>query len=124
MKGGDRVGEVIDIKAKRRGERRHIRLNLEKLKGLLGITSDDFTTAEQWILGAILLGIIKTECVAYEFKQHDHALIFISMQQLATAGRPIDLITVTEQLNNNKWLDKVGGTVYLAMLADGTKERG
>ena len=36
---------------------------------------------------------------------------------MAERGRPIDLVTVTEELKNREALDKVGGAAYLASLA-------
>ena len=77
-------------------------------------------TAEQWILGRILLGRIKVEEVLdLPFGSHANEFVFFSMKQLVERGEPVDLITLTEQLNKNGWLDRVGGAQYIAHLADG-----
>jgi replicative DNA helicase len=75
-------------------------------------------TAEQWILGSILLGYINIKDVTCVFNADINEFVYFSMKQLAADGAPIDLITLAEQIHKNGWLDRVGAS-YLAELADG-----
>jgi replicative DNA helicase len=78
--------------------------------------------AEQAILGAILIEPsvftsvherIRTE----DFYRQAHQKLFQVMNDLAERGKPIDLITLTAELQNKKWLDEIGGIPYLTELA-------
>lgn len=79
--------------------------------------------AERAVLGAIIInnhafyrviGTIDTESF---FKDH-HRKIFAAMRNLAEASRPIDLLTLTDQLITNGDLKDVGGPAYLSSLVD------
>lgn len=78
--------------------------------------------AEQAVLAAILnfrdgifevTDIIKQPDVFYDPR---HSFIFESALQLFEANKPIDLITLSEQLQKNQKLEKIGGRSYLAEL--------
>lgn len=77
--------------------------------------------AEVSVLGSILfddqamsraLEVIKAE----HFYQDSHQKIFTACCTLFESNRPIDLITVTEELKKKNLLDQVGGASYLAQL--------
>jgi replicative DNA helicase len=79
--------------------------------------------AEQSVIGSILLDpesihtvlpLIRTD----DFYQAAHQEIYYAMVQLAEQSRPIDLLTVTDQLTKNGKLELVGGAGYLSSLAD------
>jgi replicative DNA helicase len=80
--------------------------------------------AERAVLGSILhnnnsfyrvIGTIDTE----DFFKESHRKIFATMRELAAETRPIDLITLKEELAKRAQLDSVGGTSYVSSLTDG-----
>ena len=81
--------------------------------------------AEQAIVGGILINndaftqivdIISDE----DFYKEAHALIYEGMLALYNRDDPIDVITLSQVLKEKGVLDKVGGTEYLASLAEAT----
>ncbi len=81
--------------------------------------------AEQAVLGGLMLSNGAFDTVASvisekDFFASDHQLIFETMRQLSAEQKPLDLITLSESLENNSQLDHVGGSVYLAELANNT----
>src|SRR5690625_87534 len=78
--------------------------------------------AEQAVIGAIFL---EPEAFASasellmpdDFYRAGHQRIFATMMKLSDRGEPIDLVTVTTMLSNEKTLDEVGGVSYLTDLA-------
>lgn len=78
--------------------------------------------AEQAVLGAIFLEhealITATDIlVAEDFYRVSHQRIFHVMVRLAERGEPVDLVTVTAELEKLKQLEEVGGVSYLTDLA-------
>jgi replicative DNA helicase len=78
--------------------------------------------AEQAILGAVFLEqealVTASETVTSgDFYRPSHQRIFQVMIELGERGEPVDLITVTAELENRKWLEDVGGVTYLTDLA-------
>ena len=76
---------------------------------------------EEAVLGALMLEndaysmvseILKPEC----FYEKSHEMIFSAIVDLAAAQRPIDMLTVTEQLRKRGELDAVGGPFYISQL--------
>ena len=80
--------------------------------------------AERAILGAILLDN-STYSQAAELLNADdfcldsHRRIYMRMMELGENGRPIDFVTLTEQLGQNKEIEAVGGAAYVMSLTDG-----
>lgn len=79
--------------------------------------------AEQSVLGAMLIDheavLRATEIVRpQDFYRDAHKHIFEVMLDLSERGEAIDLITVTEELRQREFLDQVGGTAYVAGLAN------
>ncbi|MBQ6436355.1 replicative DNA helicase [bacterium] len=79
--------------------------------------------AERSLLGAIMIdpeAIYKVADVLDEsnFYQAEHQLIFKAMRQLYEQNKPIDAITLSDQLKKNKQLRQAGGAVKLAELAN------
>ncbi|NBI29206.1 replicative DNA helicase [Chengkuizengella marina] len=79
--------------------------------------------AEQAVLGAILLDsealiaaleIIKED----DFYKTSHQRIFETIISLGEDQEPIDLVTVTARLQDQQWLEDVGGVSYLSELAN------
>jgi len=52
-----------------------------------------------------------------DFYRHEHQLIFMAIQQLVSASKPADVITVFEQLQMLGKASEVGGLTYLNALA-------
>ncbi len=76
---------------------------------------------EEAVLGAIMLekdaviaviDILKPE----SFYKDVHQKIYRIILDLSTSDRPIDILTVTEELKKNKQLDEVGGPYYISSL--------
>lgn len=79
--------------------------------------------AEQSVLGAILLdreAVYKAMKLVdpEDFYREDHRLIYEAMLTLNEDSRPVDLITVSEQLRQQGNLEKSGGVAYIASLAE------
>jgi replicative DNA helicase len=55
-----------------------------------------------------------------DFFAQDHQLIFQTMRILSSESKPLDVITLSETLQNTNELEQVGGTAYLVELADNT----
>ena len=80
--------------------------------------------AERSILGAILLDDKAVLTVFETLKSQDfylesHRRVFEKMLQLMNNSRPIDLVTLKEELQRANELESVGGAAYLASLTDG-----
>ena len=78
--------------------------------------------AEQSVLGAVFLSkealITAMEMLRPEdFYKTAHQRIFKTMMDLYEKGEPVDLVTVTAELQDHKLLDEVGGVPYLTALA-------
>jgi len=77
--------------------------------------------AERAVLGSIMLrpnGLYEIEDILSPdaFYADKHRIIFHTMISLAGRHEPIDLLSVTSSLKENKELDRVGGTSYLTEL--------
>jgi replicative DNA helicase len=79
--------------------------------------------AERSVLGAVLINSnafyrviekIDTE----DFFKDAHRLVFTAMRKLAEQNRPIDIVTVKEELARTGVLDRVGGAAYVSSLID------
>ncbi len=84
--------------------------------------------AERSILGAILLdNFAYNEAAEFlkpdDFSLESHRRIYSRMMDLRESSRPVDLITLSEELDRNKELDSVGDIAYLSGLVDGVPER-
>jgi replicative DNA helicase len=80
--------------------------------------------AERSILGAILLDDKAVLSVFESLKSQDfyldsHRKIYEKMLQIMNNSRPIDLVTLKEELQRANELEAVGGAAYLAGLTDG-----
>src|SRR5579859_3302402 len=80
--------------------------------------------AERAILGAILLvnfayNQAAESLHAEDFSLDSHRRIYLRMMELVESGRPVDFVTLTEQLGQHKEIEAVGGVVYVTSLTDG-----
>ena len=78
---------------------------------------------EKVVLGALMLErdaystiseLLRKEC----FYDKKHELIFEAITDLALSGRPVDLLTVNEQLKKNGTLKDAGDVVYISELTN------
>ncbi|HMI77097.1 MAG TPA: replicative DNA helicase [Buchnera sp. (in: enterobacteria)] len=81
--------------------------------------------AEQSVLGGLMLDnerwdTVSERVVADDFFSLPHQLIFREMQRLLELGNPIDLITLSESLEQQGILENVGRFSYLAELSKNT----
>jgi replicative DNA helicase len=81
------------------------------------------TEVEQAVLGAMLMQkeaigkaieTIDKDC----FYRDDHQKIFEALIHLYDENKPVDIITVSEELSSRKQLDQVGGRMYLIELTE------
>lgn len=84
--------------------------------------------AERSILGAILLDNLAYNQAAEHLKAEDfsldsHRRIYSRMMDLAESSRPIDLITLVEELDRRKELEAIGDVAYVSSLLDGVPDR-
>lgn len=78
--------------------------------------------AESSVLGGLLLDNgawdrVGDLLVDQDFYRHEHKLIYAAMGALINASKPADVITVSEQLQNQGKADEMGGLAYLNALA-------
>ncbi|AGJ61347.1 Replicative DNA helicase [Candidatus Moranella endobia PCVAL] len=78
--------------------------------------------AEQSVLGGLMLDNERWDNIAEiitsnDFLNRPHRLIFTEMQRLLELGNPIDLITLSESLEQKGELETVGGFGYLAEIS-------
>lgn len=81
--------------------------------------------AEQAVLGGLMLDNERWDTVTEilterDFYTRQHRIIFAEMTTLVSKGRPIDLITLTHEIEEKGALDSVGGFAYLAELSKNT----
>jgi replicative DNA helicase len=84
--------------------------------------------AERSILGAIMLDNLAFNQAAEHLKPEDfsldsHRRIYSRMVDLAESSRPIDIITLVEELDRNKELQSIGDAGYVSSLLDGVPDR-
>ncbi len=84
--------------------------------------------AERSLLGAILLdNTLYTDAGAAlkpdDFFLDAHRRVYSRMLEMADTNRPIDIVTLSEELSRHKKLEAVGGVAYLSSLTDGTPRR-
>ncbi|WP_026957886.1 MULTISPECIES: replicative DNA helicase [Aliagarivorans] len=81
--------------------------------------------AEQAVLGGLMLDNnawdgVAEKVVAQDFYQRPHQHIFNAMARLAEKGSPVDLVTVSEELERQEQLEDIGGFAYLGEIAKNT----
>ncbi|MDD8020288.1 MAG: replicative DNA helicase [Acidobacteriota bacterium] len=80
--------------------------------------------AEKTVLGGILvnnayLNVVLSSLTSEDFYKDNHRQILDTMVKLMDKGQPIDLLTLSEELQKSGHLEEVGGAAYLASLMDG-----
>jgi putative DNA primase/helicase len=82
---------------------------------------------ERALIGSVLLSNSLWEQASVlreqDFSLSAHQRIFKRMRDLVESGRPIDMITLVEELDRHHEVDAIGGVAYLSSLIDGVPER-
>ena len=86
-------------------------------------TTPPSTEAERTTLGALLIDPDKMIDVAPLLSHEDfhdpiHAAIYKAIQKLYEERRPIDFVTLADTLRENPAIERIGGSAFLASLAD------
>ena len=81
--------------------------------------------AEQSVLGGLMLDneawmVVGDKLVEEDFYRQDHRLIFRAISKMALQQKPVDVLTLTEWLRENRLLEDAGGLAYLALMARDT----
>ena len=81
--------------------------------------------AEQAVLGGLMLDNSTWDQIAdrldeSDFYRGDHRLIFRAIRRLSETGKPFDLLTLAEWLEDNNQLQDAGGFAYLGVLVRDT----
>ena len=79
--------------------------------------------SEQSVLGCVLIDEKAPMDILTELKENDfyleaHKIIFHAMYQVYSASRPVDLVTLVDELDNENMLESVGGYDYIATLTN------
>jgi replicative DNA helicase len=79
--------------------------------------------AEKSLLGAVLideetLADISEHVHPKDFYEKRHAIIYSGMMRLYEKHKPVDLLTLTDELKRKKELDTIGGSAYLTELTN------
>lgn len=93
---------------------------VEKLK-----TPPHSIEAEQSVLGSMLIAPdswdkVAETVIAEDFYNRSHQIIYSGIIRLLEKSQPVDLITVSEDLEHREELEDAGGFAYLAELAKNT----
>jgi replicative DNA helicase len=98
-----------------------VKNNSEAIPLDLGKMPPQAIELEEAVLGAIMLEkdaviAVLDILVPESFYKDQHQKIFRAMIDLSTNERPIDILTVTEELRKQKQLEEIGGPYYVANL--------
>ena len=79
--------------------------------------------AEQAVLGSVLIDedapiTILNEAKPDDFYQPAHKLIFQAMQNVSFSDKPVDIVTLVQEIETMGCMDKVGGITYLTELTN------
>ena len=79
--------------------------------------------AEQAVLGAVFLEpqaitTASETLLPEDFYRSSHQRIYAVMLELSEKGEPVDVVTVTSELRNQKLLEEIGGLDYISELAN------
>lgn len=87
----------------------------------------DSIRVEPAVLGAVLLdNALWSQAAPLEpgdFLLPANGIIYSSMRDLMDTGRPVDMITLSVELEQHGELEPIGGVVYLSSLIDGVPDR-
>ncbi|MDQ2985559.1 MAG: replicative DNA helicase [Armatimonadota bacterium] len=81
------------------------------------------TEAEMAALGAMLLSRVAADKLLHTLDENDfyspvHREIFLAMRSIAAMYRPVDFVTLRDELVSRNMLDRIGGLDYLMQIAE------
>lgn len=81
--------------------------------------------AEQSVIGGLMLNQEAWDQIVHRVSSQDfyrtaHQIIFEVMGELANANEPLDVVTISEALQNRSLAEKAGGNAYLAEILEAT----
>ena len=102
--------------------KRPARSNEQDQLAQLGRLQPQAVELEKAVIGACLIeqdafATVSDFLKPPSFYESKHQIIFQAIQSLAASNAPIDVLTVTEQLQKNGDLENAGGAAYLAELS-------
>ncbi len=106
----------------RKNTRTTRKTNVAPTTGEYGHLQPQATELEEAVLGALMIesdaysqvsDILKAE----SFYEHRHQLLYKAITSLALQQKPIDILTVTEQLRSTGELEEAGGPFYITQLS-------
>lgn len=79
--------------------------------------------AEQSVLGSALIDneatlLVVSRLIEEDFYNDTHKQVFRAIKSLFADSRPVDFVTVSDELEKNNMLDSVGGIAYISSLAN------
>ena len=79
--------------------------------------------AEQALLGCMLMDTVLQVEVSSFLKEEDfyaesHKYIFNAMESIIKANQPVDMVTLSDKLEKEGWLEQVGGIQYISELCN------
>ena len=98
---------------------------VEPVRPSMGRVPPNNRQAEQSVLGCAMSGELPlasatSTLLTSDFYAPDHQMIFDAVCALALAQKPVDIITVSDYLENHGNLEKCGGLPYISSLPDMT----
>ncbi len=80
--------------------------------------------AEMCVLGAMIIDSTSIDIIVQvvtgdQFYNPAHAVIYQALTDMSSATKPIDLVTLRDELDRGKTLESIGGADYLVALVDG-----
>lgn len=96
---------------------------LKQTKDAAGRIPPQNLDAEMSLLGAVLideetLADISEHAKPKDFYDKRHGMIYAAMMSLYEKHKPVDLLTLTDELKRKKQLDEIGGSAYLTELTN------
>ena len=97
------------------------RKNRTPIDPSLGHLQPQATDLERTVLGALMIdkdafSVVSEILKPETFYEPRHEKIFRAIQTLSLAERPVDLLTVTEELRHEGTLADIGGPAYIVEL--------
>lgn len=86
-----------------------------RIERRLKISKQSKRCSVQFFLADEALVAASERLMPEDFYRASHQRIYQVMIELAEKGEPVDLVTVTAELQDRKWLDDIGGVNYLAI---------
>lgn len=95
---------------------------MQSFEKMMGIEMPHSPDAEASVLGAILIDASALETASTlpvdAFYNRAHQFIFEAATELGEASEPVDIVTLSQRLDQKKHLIDVGGVQYLSKLAE------